>query len=402
MSEPAAPVDPSPALTPARIDMVDAARLLGLAFVYYGHFVEQIMYLGNPAAAAQYKFIYSFHMVLFFVLSGFVFKQKDLELPIGRFLKLRFMSRLVPFIFFNLFMVFWSLCIPGNFFDLNLPSVKGYLNGGLLTLFGLTLFNVPTWFLLCLFSVELIHYLVGRFIPNNRAILLAAFGFYLAGYYFNLAFHVFDVASQKVVFRNYLYIHEAVVMYAFYLAGIFLRQEGFLQRDDSRVRNLALVVAALVFELAVYDLNQGPFRLLDAVVIMFSGHGNVGLFPVTALVGSLMVMLMAKTLLQYAPSARNILIFMGRNGLIVYCLNGVFYHFVNGRVAALFAAHTPSAGWSVFLASAIVTVLSLALCYPMVRFFIRWTPQLVGRPAESGPLLPAFVRTGEPPVKVGQ
>ena len=32
------------------------------------------MYLGNAAAAHRYKFIYSFHMPLFFVLSGLIAK----------------------------------------------------------------------------------------------------------------------------------------------------------------------------------------------------------------------------------------------------------------------------------------------------------------------------------------
>ena len=55
-----------------RLDAVDVARALGLVLVYYGHFIEQVMYLKNPAAAVHYKWIYSFHMILFFVLSGWV------------------------------------------------------------------------------------------------------------------------------------------------------------------------------------------------------------------------------------------------------------------------------------------------------------------------------------------
>ena len=42
-----------------RLEAIDVARALGLVIVYYGHFVEQVMYLKNPAAAVQYKWIYS-------------------------------------------------------------------------------------------------------------------------------------------------------------------------------------------------------------------------------------------------------------------------------------------------------------------------------------------------------
>jgi len=31
--------------------MIDIARFYGIALVYYGHFIERIMYLRNPAAA---------------------------------------------------------------------------------------------------------------------------------------------------------------------------------------------------------------------------------------------------------------------------------------------------------------------------------------------------------------
>lgn len=48
-----------------RLDAIDVARALGLMLVYYGHFVEQVMYLENPVAAVHYKWIYSFHMILF-------------------------------------------------------------------------------------------------------------------------------------------------------------------------------------------------------------------------------------------------------------------------------------------------------------------------------------------------
>lgn len=59
-----------------RILFIDMARFLGISLVLYGHFVERLMYLENRTAAAQYKFIYSFHMVLFFVLAGYVGKPK--------------------------------------------------------------------------------------------------------------------------------------------------------------------------------------------------------------------------------------------------------------------------------------------------------------------------------------
>ncbi len=146
-----------------RIQLIDIARFYGIALVYYGHFIERIMYLKNPTAAIHYKFIYSFHMILFFVLAGFIAKERDLQFGFKKYITYRVFSRLIPFLFFTGFMILLTFFFSGEFFGLKLPSFDGYARGLLVTLFGLPMFNVPTWFLLCLFSVETVHYFAFTF-----------------------------------------------------------------------------------------------------------------------------------------------------------------------------------------------------------------------------------------------
>src|SRR5271157_5483174 len=107
-----------------RIWLIDIARFYAIVLVYYGHFIERIMLLNNPAAAAQYKFIYSFHMVLFFVLAGYVARETDLELGFGKYLKHRFFSRLLPFLFFTALFIVPPFFFSGDFVNLQLPSVQ--------------------------------------------------------------------------------------------------------------------------------------------------------------------------------------------------------------------------------------------------------------------------------------
>ena len=54
-------MNPSPS---PRIGRIDTARFLAIALVFSGHRVEQVMYLDSAAAAAQYKWVYRFHMPL--------------------------------------------------------------------------------------------------------------------------------------------------------------------------------------------------------------------------------------------------------------------------------------------------------------------------------------------------
>jgi len=53
-----------------RIQYIDVARFYAMAGVFFGHFIERIMLLNDPTAATLYKFVYSFHMVLFFILAA--------------------------------------------------------------------------------------------------------------------------------------------------------------------------------------------------------------------------------------------------------------------------------------------------------------------------------------------
>src|SRR6202161_848289 len=70
------------------------------------------MYLGNPASALQYKFIYSFHMPLFFVLSGAVARDWGKEMGPLAFAKSRLASRVGPLLAFNLALCLISLASP--------------------------------------------------------------------------------------------------------------------------------------------------------------------------------------------------------------------------------------------------------------------------------------------------
>ena len=364
-------------LTPSRILILDIARFYTMALVFYGHFVERIMYLHNPGAALQYKFIYAFHMVAFFVLAGYVAKQSDLQMGLGAFLKHRFLSRLVPFIFFTALFMIPPAFFTGEFYGLPLPSVHGYLEGLLKTAFGLPLFCVPSWFLLMIFSVELVHYATFRFFKSDAAILVGAALFYVAGYVLNWQISFFNPVTGRVVGWNYLFIHEAITMYAFYLVGLYMRRKGFfMNKIPARVWAPAVAALFLVV-LFTYKLNTGHFTFaqLDAVVIMMASHGHFLWFPVTAIAGALLLLFLASA----TPAPRSI-VWMGQNTLILMCLNGIFYHYFNPRAAQWIVSAIPVGPWTLLGIASGVTAASMALCMPLIYLFKRYVPELVGKP----------------------
>ncbi|MFT3848649.1 MAG: acyltransferase family protein [Propionivibrio sp.] len=369
-----------------RIHLIDMARFYAMALVYYGHFIERLMILENPSAEIQYRFVYSFHMVLFVVLAGYVARESDVEMCFTRFLKARMLTRLLPFVFFTAVFMGLAAFIPGEFFNLKLPSAEGYAGGLIATLSGLPLFCVPSWFILLIFSVELVHFAVFRFLRASDArIVVAALLFYVVGYWFNLYFDIFNPAKGRVLGWNYLFIHEAVTMYAFYLVGIWLKRHRSLLENLPVASALPAALAFLLIVAFTFNLNTGPFNFNyhNSVVIMFSGHGNFLLFPLTALAGSLCILLLA----QCAPTQRTIL-WLGQNTLLLIFLNGVFYHFINARVAEWAQQAISLPFLNVFVLGCVVTLASLALCIPCVYLFSRFVPQLVGKPKVSGPWFP--------------
>ena len=67
----------------SRVLFIDIARIYGVVLVYYGHIIESYMKAGSAVAAMHYKFVYSFHMPLFFILSGYIAKEQLADTEFG-------------------------------------------------------------------------------------------------------------------------------------------------------------------------------------------------------------------------------------------------------------------------------------------------------------------------------
>ncbi len=375
----------APGAEEKRIRLIDIARFYAIALVYYGHFIERIMMLENPAAAVQYKFIYSFHMVLFFVLAGFVARESDLEFGFGKYLKHRFFSRLLPFLFFTAIFMVLPFFFSGDFVNIQLPSIQGYIGGLISTIFGIPVFCVPSWFLLMLFSVEMVHFGAFRFLKSsNLKILIGALLFYIAGYWLNLELDIFNPMKGRVVGWNYLFIHEAITMYAFYLLGVYLRRRHFLMDTAALKISVPGLIIAFLAVLFTFNQNNGPFNFnyYNSVVIIFASHGSFLWFPITAIAGCLFILFLARI----TPSQKTI-VWMGQNTLILMCLNGVFYHYINFRVAKWVLENLSGSFLTILGVGCLMTVVSLFLCIPLVFLFNKFVPQLVGKPKISGPWL---------------
>ena len=120
---------------------VDVAKGLGILFIVLGHTVPN---------HAIHQFLYSFHVPLFFLLSGFTYKLKDNK---KHFYLSKFKRLLFPYFAFSIIsiIVFWAMSkvIPLSGDSRIIPNILGMLYGDSNT--GYMTWNRPLWFLPCLF-----------------------------------------------------------------------------------------------------------------------------------------------------------------------------------------------------------------------------------------------------------
>jgi acyltransferase len=347
------------------------------------------MKAGSAVAATHYKFIYSFHMPLFFILSGYIAKEYVATTKFSIYLKKHVASRLVPYVFLSAILIVPTFWTTDNTVGLNLPTVEGYVKGISVTLCaGFPYFNIPTWFLICLFVVEMMHYVSARFLTSDSRILLIAGGYYLIGSIlaWNAGFlRPTNVLSQHGKIFPYFMILEAFTGYSLYLVGVFLRRRDFLAGKIPTHKCVLGALACLFLLYCTFDLNKGMFLIpfYDAVIVVASSHGNPLLFPFTAVLGSVLIMLLAKL-----TADSRVLLFLGANTLVIFGLNGVFYHFINDRLAIWLLSRHSGDFMTILVSGAGITCLSVLLTVPFILLFNRFIPQLVGKPGVEGPLIP--------------
>ncbi len=143
-----------------RIKYIDIARGIAIFLIVIGHSIAY-----SEHCTLIEKYIYSFHVVLFFILSGYTFKPQKNE-NFYMFIKKKFIRILLPyFIWSSIFLVPYMLFgqklsnelgTNGNFNIIAQIKYILYGNGNGMALKQ----NTPLWFLPALFSMELVYYYI--------------------------------------------------------------------------------------------------------------------------------------------------------------------------------------------------------------------------------------------------
>ena len=187
-----------------RIKWVDTAKALGVFLVFWGH----LLYDGSSVGSVINRAIYSFHMPMFFILSGFVAKQNKASFL--EFIKSKFSRILLPAI------LLYLLTMPLYFLtlDYSTASLKSIIIK-IFYLYGSCAYNRPIWFFICLFQVLVLARLINLTALRSKWIVVVLLLSLIISY---------TSYASGIKYFSILGLDKLVLALFFYTAGVFLKR----------------------------------------------------------------------------------------------------------------------------------------------------------------------------------
>jgi polysaccharide biosynthesis protein PslL len=300
-----------------RINYIDVARGIGILLVVMGHNDFSLI------SPFFHKLIYSFHMPLFFFLSGYF-----LNTAIGfwSFVKKRFNGLLKPF-FFTIFMIyFFSISFEKMGFANAITRIVKSLYGT-----GAYIDWVQLWFLPHLFVVSIYAYLfyktVGRI--DNRWIrwLILLITLFVATLFLK-SFYPFKIAllGKSFSLLGLPFSLDLVLLSGFFFILGSETRSLDMEKLYGNIPFLLITGAALVlmniFLAPVIDLNT---RVYDSFVVS----------TLEAIAGILFIMALSRQVDLHTSKLSNMFQYIGRITLIILILHGPIQDFWGQKILAL-------------------------------------------------------------------
>ncbi len=147
-----------------RIKYLDVAKFIGIFCIYLGHF--------GISAGTAYNFVFSFHVPLFFFLSGFA-ENLSSEVSFGKYIIKNIKNILIPFYIFALLSLVVTTivdnthtAIPPYLFEILKGCIRNHY------------FASALWFLTCLFVMKIVFFIFRKIVKFKWLVLLLCVAFY--------------------------------------------------------------------------------------------------------------------------------------------------------------------------------------------------------------------------------
>lgn len=311
---------------PIREKWIDHAKAIAMILIILGHVSNGLN------GWFRFSFVYGFHLVVFFMISGYTVKNRPVSIA---FLKKKFTRLMTPY-FLTCFAVLFMDIINGFFIyrERSIAQItwiiardlkRSFFASGYYDAFGKIEIGArigAIWFLPALFFAILIFQFLVSAIKDNRLLGLASAAVSLIGY-----------LTARVIWLPFS-IQSGMFAVFFLWAGYSLKKYNIL----AKVKWYSFIPALILLLAGIY---MGYCSMLFAIAdvhgvaeIGVTAKGDLILSPLVGFCGSLLVYLVAK-----CSERISLLGWIGRNSLYVLCVHlvsletfGIYYQKIFNRI----------------------------------------------------------------------
>ena len=316
-----------------RIDWIDYAKGLGIILMVIGHY----QYLNSDIN----KWIFSFHMPLFFLISGFLTSSKNIEY--GKYIIKRFKQLFIPFFLFG-FITYLLSFIVGKSYPIQEFILNIFNNRG-----------AGMWFLHTLFLVNILYLFLYKLRKIKKIIIWIIL---IITSYFSSQYNIHLPLRAEVI----------PICLSFFLLGDILKPE-ILKME--KLNNYALYTFSML-SLSISFLLVTLSNRMDIAENRTGGY----LFVITAIAGIIPILslsIILDRLKSYCSYIKNILKFCSINAIIILIFHPYIFSFINKLFVSL--RHNPDS----IIAHFCVIIAEFIILYPLVRIINKYLPFLLGK-----------------------
>jgi fucose 4-O-acetylase-like acetyltransferase len=320
-----------------RLEFVDIAKGIGIMIVCFAH---------SGAENAVISWIGGFIVPLFFVLSGYMYKDKGI--PAGQNLWRISKKLLKPYFFFSVILLLiykkfaWNDIVGVFYSRYCLFPYHAEEN-----IFFMQATNSPMWFLTAMMATYPLFFLIMKFEKHVLWIVLA----YLAVTWGCLYLPILLPWSLDVAF----------IMAIFMYIGVQFRKKEELLTHPSYI--YWTVLLAFIVLCKVNGEPNPSVRLFGNTLL---------LYMVTGVLGTISMMWLSKHL-EGKPLS-GLLADIGRHTLVIFCLQIFIFHQINRWVYGML--HLPATGAWLYGVSIVKVIVASIICMYISKAMMRFMPWL--------------------------
>lgn len=287
-----------------RLDYLDMAKGIGMVLVLMGHLQGEQIFELSPYIHPWCVFIFSFHMPMFFIISGILISIKNDEAkPLSEIAKKRFSGIMVPYFWFSLFylsVVVYSLIKGGIKVQTLLVQIWYVVSG-----YGMNVL----WFLPALYLGELLFLYLRRKFASEKVFIsvisiTAAIGFVLS---YLLTLPQYDTAVLERVHEFATVLLRPILVSFFIAVGYYAHKLSVVNNKFGNFFSRPAVNpdGKIKGTYRVYYILTGFLGLLICALFSVVNNGidfrtlvfrNIFFFLLCALAGSFGLIIMCKGL----------------------------------------------------------------------------------------------------------